>query len=205
MLRLCAEACTNCSVRSLSKLFAKLSLSKGHFSCVDSLSLILVHGKYQTYSCVVKAKWTHFRVQKAINEHWHVLWFPLSCANTHFEWNPMYFAALLHSKMILHFNECILYPLHSLFQRWPPTSFCLFLQFLNSSEGPLLRRRRHLDSSRPYIAAKLLSLPTTFTLGDKKNYSGFYNKPLNIDQEYLSFVMAVLQNNVTDSTANYVR
>lgn len=84
--------------------------------------------------------------------------------------------------------------------------FCfVFLQFFKSSEGPLLRRRRHLDSSKPYIAAKLLALPTTFTLGDKKNYSGFYNKPLNIDQEYLSFVMAVLQNNVTDSTANYVR
>lgn len=77
-------------------------------------------------------------------------------------------------------------------------------QLLKSSEGPLLRRRRHLESSKSYIAAKLLSLPTTFTLGDKKNYNGFYNKPLNTDQEYLSFVMAVLHNNETDSTANYV-
>lgn len=81
----------------------------------------------------------------------------------------------------------------------------LFSQLLKSSEGPLLRRRRHLESSKSYIAAKLLSLPTTFTLGDMKNYNGFYNRPLNIDQEYLSFVMAVLQNNETDSTANYVR
>lgn len=78
-------------------------------------------------------------------------------------------------------------------------------QLLKSSEGPLLRRRRHLESPKSYIAAKLLSLPTTFTLGDKKNYNGFYNKPLNSEQEYLSFVMAVLQNNETDSSANYVR
>lgn len=78
-------------------------------------------------------------------------------------------------------------------------------QLLKSSEGPLLRRRRHLESPKSYIAAKLLSLPTTFTLGDKKNYNGFYNKPLNTEQEYLSFVMAVLQNNETDSSANYVR
>lgn len=78
-------------------------------------------------------------------------------------------------------------------------------QLLKSSEGPLLRRRRHLESPKSYIAAKLLSLPTTFTLGDKKNYNGFYNKPLNTEQEYRSFVMAVLQNNETDSSANYVR
>ncbi|CAG07162.1 unnamed protein product [Tetraodon nigroviridis] len=77
-------------------------------------------------------------------------------------------------------------------------------ELLKSSEGLLLRRRRHLDASKPYITAKLLSLPTTFTLGDKKNYNGFYNKPLNTDQEYLSFVMAVLQNNETDNTANYI-
>ncbi|TKS79507.1 Receptor-type tyrosine-protein phosphatase F [Collichthys lucidus] len=38
-------------------------------------------------------------------------------------------------------------------------------KLFKSSEGPVLRRRRHLDSSKPYIAAKLASLPTTFTLG----------------------------------------
>lgn len=100
-------------------------------------------------------------------------------------------------------NGSILNSFCSMLQSWPLT--CYFSQLLKSSEGPLLRRRRHLDSSKPYITAKLLSLPTTFTLGDKKNYNGFYNKPLNTDQEYLSFVMAVLQNNETDSTANYVR
>lgn len=80
-----------------------------------------------------------------------------------------------------------------------------FPQLLKSSEGPVLRRRRHLDSSKPYIAAKLASLPTTFTLGDEKTYNGFYNKPLTSPQEYLCFVLAVLRNEGTDSTANYVR
>lgn len=80
-----------------------------------------------------------------------------------------------------------------------------FPQLLKSSEGPVLRRRRHLDSSKPYIAAKLASLPTTFTLGDEKRYNGFYNKPLTSPQEYLCFVLAVLRYEGADSTANYVR
>uniref|UniRef100_A0AAQ4RIU9 Receptor-type tyrosine-protein phosphatase F n=1 Tax=Gasterosteus aculeatus aculeatus TaxID=481459 RepID=A0AAQ4RIU9_GASAC len=62
---------------------------------------------------------------------------------------------------------------------------------LKSSEGPVLRRRRrHLDSSQPYIAAKLASLPTAFTVGDEKMYNGFINKPLTSSQEYLCFVVA---------------
>uniref|UniRef100_A0A4W6F1S3 Receptor-type tyrosine-protein phosphatase F n=1 Tax=Lates calcarifer TaxID=8187 RepID=A0A4W6F1S3_LATCA len=65
--------------------------------------------------------------------------------------------------------------------------------------GPVLRRRRHLDSSKPYIAAKLASLPTTFTLGDEKRYNGFYNKPLTSTQEYLCFVLAVLRSEGIDS------
>lgn len=83
--------------------------------------------------------------------------------------------------------------------------FLCFSQLLKSSEGPVLRRRRHLDSSKPYIAAKLDSLPTTFTLGDEKRYHGFYNKPLTSAQEYLCFVLAVLRYEGADTTANYVR
>lgn len=67
MLRICAEACTNCSQRSLLQMFAKLSPHKGHFSRVESLSFIRVRFKYQTYSCVVKAKWAHFRLYKVMN------------------------------------------------------------------------------------------------------------------------------------------
>uniref|UniRef100_A0A3B4YIB7 Receptor-type tyrosine-protein phosphatase F n=1 Tax=Seriola lalandi dorsalis TaxID=1841481 RepID=A0A3B4YIB7_SERLL len=78
-------------------------------------------------------------------------------------------------------------------------------ELLKSSEGPVLRRRRHLDSSKPYIAAKLASLPTTFILGDEKRYNGFYNKPLTSPQEYLCFVLAVLRSEgTTDSTTNYM-
>uniref|UniRef100_A0A8C3B0S3 Receptor-type tyrosine-protein phosphatase F n=1 Tax=Cyclopterus lumpus TaxID=8103 RepID=A0A8C3B0S3_CYCLU len=72
-----------------------------------------------------------------------------------------------------------------------------------SREGPVLRRRRHLDSSKPYIAAKLASLPTTFTVGDEKRYTGFYNKPLTSSQEYLCFVLAVLRYEGTDSTMTF--
>lgn len=78
-------------------------------------------------------------------------------------------------------------------------------QLLRSSEGPVLRRRRHLDPAKPYIAAKLTSLPATFTLGDEKMYNGFYNKPLSSQQEYLCFVLAVLRYEETNNTANYVR
>ncbi|CAJ1072645.1 receptor-type tyrosine-protein phosphatase F isoform X7 [Xyrichtys novacula] len=77
-------------------------------------------------------------------------------------------------------------------------------ELLRASEGPVLRRRRHLDSSKPYIAAKLASLPTTFTLGDEKRYNGFYNKPLASPQEYVCFVLAVLRSEGTDSTTNYM-
>ncbi|XP_034470605.1 receptor-type tyrosine-protein phosphatase F isoform X15 [Hippoglossus hippoglossus] len=77
-------------------------------------------------------------------------------------------------------------------------------ELLKSSEGPVLRRRRHLDSSKPYIAAKLESLPASFTLGDEKRYSGFYNKPLTSPQEYLCFVLAMLRSDGTDNAANYM-
>lgn len=65
-------------------------------------------------------------------------------------------------------------------------------QLLESTEGALLRRRRHTDTDRPYIAAKLTSLPETFTLGDEKTYSGFYNRPL-LNNHYQCFVMAELK------------
>uniref|UniRef100_A0A668A627 Receptor-type tyrosine-protein phosphatase F n=1 Tax=Myripristis murdjan TaxID=586833 RepID=A0A668A627_9TELE len=74
-----------------------------------------------------------------------------------------------------------------------------------SSEGPVLRRRRQLESPRPYIAAKLESLPATFTLGDEKRYNGFYNKPLPGHQQYLCFVLAALQEQDHNSSDKYVR
>ncbi|XP_026230047.1 receptor-type tyrosine-protein phosphatase F isoform X3 [Anabas testudineus] len=89
-------------------------------------------------------------------------------------------------------------------RRWKNPDEMDLDELLKSSEGPVLRRKRHLDSSKSYIAARLASLPRSFTLGDEKRYNGFYNKPLTSQQEYLCFVLAVLRNEGTDSTANYM-
>nr|XP_023671620.1 receptor-type tyrosine-protein phosphatase F isoform X6 [Paramormyrops kingsleyae] len=65
-------------------------------------------------------------------------------------------------------------------------------------DGGLRRRRRQVDSAKPHIAAKLETLPETFTLGDEKYYNGFYNKPLSSHQQYQCFVLAALKDQ--DST-----
>ncbi|XP_076004388.1 receptor-type tyrosine-protein phosphatase F isoform X1 [Genypterus blacodes] len=76
-------------------------------------------------------------------------------------------------------------------------------ELLESSEGPVLRRRRSLEASKPYIAAKLAALPATFTLGDEKRYNGFNNKLLSGHQEYLCFVLASLREDEEDSSDKY--
>ena len=43
------------------------------------------------------------------------------------------------------------------------------------------------------MAAQVDVLPETFTLGDKKNYQGFYNRPLSPDLSYQCFVLASLK------------
>ncbi|MEQ2264370.1 hypothetical protein XENORESO_003052 [Xenotaenia resolanae] len=89
-------------------------------------------------------------------------------------------------------------------QRWKNPDEMDLEELLRSREGPVLRRRRHVEPPRAYVAAKLAYLPTTFTLGDDKDYMGFRNKPLTNHQEYLCFVVAVLRNEGTDGTANYM-
>ncbi|MED6231394.1 hypothetical protein ATANTOWER_014929, partial [Ataeniobius toweri] len=89
-------------------------------------------------------------------------------------------------------------------QRWKNPDEIDLEELLRSREGPVLRRRRHVEPPRAYVAAKLAYLPTTFTLGDDKDYMGFRNKPLTNHQEYLCFVVAVLRNEGTDGTANYM-
>ncbi|XP_039590549.1 protein tyrosine phosphatase receptor type Fa isoform X12 [Polypterus senegalus] len=75
-------------------------------------------------------------------------------------------------------------------------------ELLESSQNPGMRRqRRQIESLKPYIAAKLDSLPPTFILGDEKNYNGFYNKPLPGDQKYLFFVLAALEGRDTETFA----
>nr|XP_042127673.1 receptor-type tyrosine-protein phosphatase F isoform X13 [Peromyscus maniculatus bairdii] len=55
------------------------------------------------------------------------------------------------------------------------------------------RRRRQAERLKPYVAAQVDELPDTFTLGDKKSYRGFYNRPLSPDLSYQCFVLAALK------------
>ncbi|XP_054993884.1 receptor-type tyrosine-protein phosphatase F isoform X9 [Sorex araneus] len=55
------------------------------------------------------------------------------------------------------------------------------------------RRRRQAERLKPYVAAQVDTLPKTFTLGDKKSYQGFYNRPLSPDLSYQCFVLASLK------------
>ncbi|XP_074923449.1 receptor-type tyrosine-protein phosphatase delta isoform X19 [Chelonoidis abingdonii] len=62
----------------------------------------------------------------------------------------------------------------------------------------IVRKRRSIRFGRevelkPYIAAHFEVLPTEFTLGDKKQYGGFENKQLQSGQEYVFFVLAVME------------
>ncbi|XP_063465948.1 receptor-type tyrosine-protein phosphatase delta isoform X18 [Symphalangus syndactylus] len=60
------------------------------------------------------------------------------------------------------------------------------------------RKRRSIRYGRevelkPYIAAHFDVLPTEFTLGDDKHYGGFTNRQLQSGQEYVFFVLAVME------------
>lgn len=62
----------------------------------------------------------------------------------------------------------------------------------------IARKRRSIRLGReadlkPYIAAHFEILPTEFTLGDKKQYGGFENKQLQNGQEYVVFILAVME------------
>ncbi|XP_016326882.1 receptor-type tyrosine-protein phosphatase delta-like [Sinocyclocheilus anshuiensis] len=59
-----------------------------------------------------------------------------------------------------------------------------------------LRFRRQMEP-KPYIAAYFRELPTEFTLGDAEMYGDFENKQLLNGQEYVFFVLAVLE--ISDS------
>ncbi|XP_071216915.1 receptor-type tyrosine-protein phosphatase F isoform X7 [Salvelinus alpinus] len=85
-------------------------------------------------------------------------------------------------------------------RRWENPDEMDLEELLESGEGPVLRRRRQVEPTRPYIAAKLPSLPATFTLGDEKNYNGFYNRPLPGHQHYQAFVLAALKEQEEDNS-----
>ncbi|XP_038966102.1 receptor-type tyrosine-protein phosphatase F isoform X19 [Rattus norvegicus] len=67
------------------------------------------------------------------------------------------------------------------------------LEAIEQGEEKQRRRRRQAERLKPYVAAQVDELPETFTLGDKKNYRGFYNRPLSPDLSYQCFVLASLK------------
>lgn len=78
----------------------------------------------------------------------------------------------------------------------PPLFF--FPPFILKLLKEIARKRRSIRLGRevelkPYIAAHFEVLPTEFTLGDKKHYGGFENKQLQSGQEYVFFVLAVME------------
>lgn len=67
------------------------------------------------------------------------------------------------------------------------------LEAIEQGEEKQRRRRRQAERLKPYVAAQVDALPDTFTLGDKKSYRGFYNRPLSPDLSYQCFVLASLK------------
>ncbi|XP_030647923.1 protein tyrosine phosphatase receptor type Fa isoform X6 [Chanos chanos] len=81
-------------------------------------------------------------------------------------------------------------------QRWGSPEDMDLDELLESSAEVNMRKRRRRELQaypKPYIAAKLDSLPETFTLGDERTYNGFYNKPLPGEQQYITFILAALK------------
>ena len=65
-----------------------------------------------------------------------------------------------------------------------PVLCCQLLEAIEQGSGERQRRRRQTERLKPYVAAQVDVLPETFTLGDKKNYQGFYNRPLSLPWKY---------------------
>ncbi|XP_042368064.1 receptor-type tyrosine-protein phosphatase delta-like isoform X12 [Plectropomus leopardus] len=78
----------------------------------------------------------------------------------------------------------------------------LLKEINRTSRGLRLRRQAE---PKAYIAASFTDLPPEFTLGDGKTYKGFENKQLQNGQEYIFFVLAVLEmsENIMYATSPY--
>ncbi len=91
-------------------------------------------------------------------------------------------------------SNSILLPLLCLY----PVCCFLLLQLLKeinrTSISRALRIRRQAGQSDPraYVTAHFKTLPLEFTLGDGRNYGDFRNRPLQNGQEYVFFVLALL-------------
>ncbi|MEQ2257876.1 hypothetical protein XENORESO_016986 [Xenotaenia resolanae] len=83
----------------------------------------------------------------------------------------------------------------------------LLREINRTSVSRSLRIRRQASQSEPraYITAHFKTLPLEFTLGDTRNYGDFRNRPLQGGQEYVFFVLALLDlsENTMFSTSPY--
>uniref|UniRef100_A0A3B3VGL8 Receptor-type tyrosine-protein phosphatase delta n=1 Tax=Poecilia latipinna TaxID=48699 RepID=A0A3B3VGL8_9TELE len=70
----------------------------------------------------------------------------------------------------------------------------LLREINRTSVSRALRIRRQASQSEPraYVTAHFKTLPLEFTLGDSRNYGDFRNRPLQGGQEYVFFVLALL-------------
>nr|XP_046268615.1 protein tyrosine phosphatase receptor type Db isoform X23 [Scatophagus argus] len=70
----------------------------------------------------------------------------------------------------------------------------LLKEINRTSVSHALRIRRQAGQSDPraYVTAHFKTLPPEFTLGDGRNYGDFRNRPLQNGQEYVFFVLALL-------------
>ncbi|KAM6972081.1 protein tyrosine phosphatase receptor type Db [Aplochiton taeniatus] len=76
----------------------------------------------------------------------------------------------------------------------------LLKEINRTSISRALRVRRQAGQSEPraYVSAHFKTLPLEFTLGDGRNYGDFRNRPLQNGQEYVFFVLALLD--LSDNT-----
>ncbi|XP_043971154.1 protein tyrosine phosphatase receptor type Db isoform X15 [Gambusia affinis] len=83
----------------------------------------------------------------------------------------------------------------------------LLKEINRTSVSRALRIRRQASQSEPraYVTAHFKTLPLEFTLGDGRNYGDFRNRPLQGGQEYVFFVLALLDlsENTMFSTSPY--
>ncbi|CAL8328714.1 unnamed protein product [Lota lota] len=83
----------------------------------------------------------------------------------------------------------------------------LLKEINRTSVSRALRVRRQAAQSEPraYVTAQFKTLPPEFTLGDGRNYDDFRNRPLLNGQEYVFFVLALLDlsENIMFSTSPY--
>ncbi|XP_041417368.1 receptor-type tyrosine-protein phosphatase F isoform X15 [Xenopus laevis] len=85
--------------------------------------------------------------------------------------------------------------------RWQSPEEMELEQILEAINQGTRRHRRQASKNKPYIAARVNTLPESFTLGDNKDYNGFINKPLNPDLSYACFVLAALEDGDTKKYA----